>query len=380
MDVFLNFEHNPLQFSRPASLISCYESAYLVKAFAEIEKALENGFYVAGFLSYEAGYCFEERLEKKNRYDFPLLMMGVYQQPVSRRPSLGKSGGFKVDDFRLNVTRETYGSHIDIIRGHIERGDVYQITYCVKFHFNFSGDHLALYGELLRRQPVPYPAYIKADKFTIISLSPERFIKKKSDYMLTEPMKGTWPRGSNLVSDLAGRFCFWKDVKNRAENLMICDLLRNDAGRIGKSIRVPKLFTVAQYKTLYQMTSTVTAQVSSRIGIYKLFSALFPSGSVTGAPKIRAMEIIHGLEIEERKIYTGAIGYISPDRDLYFNIPIRTILVSGESAEMGVGGGIVWDSTAQGEWEEGLLKARFLTGLSEKQYSPSLSLPTRGRE
>jgi len=367
MNVFLDFEHNPLQFNHPAAVITCYEPSALSRAFAEIERALEKGLYSAGFLSYEAGYSFEESLRKKDRYEFPLLMMGIYERPVARRLRPEKPDNFSVADFCLNVSKNIYDSHIDIIRGHIARGDVYQITYCVKFHFKFRGDPLALYVKLLRRQAVPYPAYIQAGNFTIISLSPERFFKKVSSRVLTEPMKGTWPRGSDLFSDLAGRFRFWRDEKNRAENLMICDLLRNDLGRIGKNVRAPKLFTVAQYKTLYQMTSTVTGKILPDIPLEKIFGALFPSGSVTGAPKIRAMEIIRSLENEERRIYTGAIGYITPDRSMYFNIPIRTVLVSGESAEMGVGGGIVWDSTAQGEWDEGLLKARFLTELSSSE-------------
>jgi para-aminobenzoate synthetase/4-amino-4-deoxychorismate lyase len=154
------------------------------------------------------------------------------------------------------------------------------------------------------------------------------------------------------------------DRKNRAENVMIADLLRNDLGRVGMDIRAPKLFEVAKYATLCQMTSTVTCRVDKAIALYGLFASLFPSGSVTGAPKMRAMEVIRKLEKEERKIYTGAIGYITPDRDMFFNIPIRTLLISGGSGEMGIGGGIVWDSTPQGEWDEGMLKAKFLTGAS----------------
>ncbi len=364
MNVFFDFEHNPLQFSHPVSIIICDEPSGLPKAFEEIERVLAKKLYVAGFLSYEAGYCFEECLGKTKKYDFPLLMMGVYESPVACRLQPEKSGKFKVSEFCLNVSRNTYAEHIDIIRSAIAQGDVYQITYCVKFNFNFQGDPLALYSKLFRCQPVPYPAFIQADRFTIISLSPERFFKKNSGQILTEPMKGTWPRGGNIFTDLARRFRFWGDEKNRAENLMICDLLRNDVGRVARTIRVPKLFTVAQYKTLYQMTSTVTGKLSPDIPVYQLFAALFQSGSVTGAPKIRAMEIIRGLENEERKIYTGAIGYISPSKDMYFNIPIRTLLISGASGEMGVGGGIVWDSTAEGEWNEGLLKARFLTDIS----------------
>jgi para-aminobenzoate synthetase/4-amino-4-deoxychorismate lyase len=174
-------------------------------------------------------------------------------------------------------------------------------------------------------------------------------------------MKGTWPRGGNFFSDMFAGLRLHYDEKNRAENLMITDLLRNDLGRCGNKIHVPKLFEVARYNLLYQMTSTVTARVQSDIPLYTLFSSLFPSGSVTGTPKIRAMQIIRELETEERKIYTGAIGYILPNKNMFFNIPIRTLLLQEQKGEMGIGGGIVWDSTAQGEWDEGMLKGNFLT-------------------
>ena len=142
---------------------------------------------------------------------------------------------------------------------------------------------------------------------------------------------------------------------------MIADLLRNDLGRLGRGVAAPKLFEINGYKTLFQMTSTVTASLPKDILLETLFASLFPSGSVTGAPKIRAMEIIRGLEAEERRIYTGAIGYIAPNKDLFFNIPIRTLLIRKGQGEMGIGGGIVWDSSPLGEWNEGLLKARFVT-------------------
>jgi para-aminobenzoate synthetase/4-amino-4-deoxychorismate lyase len=217
---------------------------------------------------------------------------------------------------------------------------------------------------------VPYPAYIDTGLFQILSLSPEMFIKKIAASAVTKPMKGTWPRGSGPLADLINRLRFQYDGKNRAENVMIADLLRNDLGRVGVKIRAPRLFEVAKYRKLYQMTSTVTGKIKRDLSIYALFSSLFPSGSVSGAPKIRAMSIIRELELEERKIYTGAIGYITPAKDLFFNIPIRTILIDQGSAEMGIGGGIVWDSTAQGEWEEGLLKAKFLTDFATNVRVP----------
>jgi anthranilate/para-aminobenzoate synthase component I len=172
-------------------------------------------------------------------------------------------------------------------------------------------------------------------------------------------MKGSWPSG-RLIDDLFGGIRLKFDAKNRAENVMIADLLRNDLGRVATGIRAPRLFEVARYRTIFQMTSTVTGRVPVRIGMQELFRAIFPSGSVTGAPKIRAMQVIRALERSPRRIYTGAIGWITPRREMFFNVPIRTLLIRGRDGEMGVGGGIVWDSTAPGEWAEGQWKSRFL--------------------
>jgi len=365
MRVLIQFEKNPLLFQDPKFIISCTEPASFTACFEEIERALRAGYYLAGFLSYEAGYCFEERLQENKTYDFPLLYMGVYKAPLSNQAgSKRHSWQNRLKDLRLNISQDNYSLDIQTIRDYIEKGDVYQVTYCIKLRFTFQGDPFSLYTTLLGEQPVPYPAYIETDQFHILSLSPEMFIKKVSGRLVTKPMKGTWPRGGHMISDFAARLRFQYDGKNRAENVMIADLLRNDLGRVGINIQAPKLFEVAKYRTLYQMTSTVTGRVDKNIPLYQLLASLFPSGSVTGAPKIRAMQIIGELEDEERRIYTGAIGYIAPNKDLFFNIPIRTLLIRQDCAEMGIGGGIVWDSTPKGEWDEGLLKAKFLTDLS----------------
>lgn len=361
MKTLFGFEKQQVYFKDPLRVISTSDSLSVSKCFEDIEAALNNGFYVAGFLSYEAGYCFEEKLLDKKSYDFPLIYMGVYEKPVyGSRPVPIKYCKDELKDIRVNISKERYFSDISSIRDYISAGDVYQITYCIKLLFNFGGDAFSLYQALLREQPVPYPAYIETEEFKILSLSPEMFVKKISDFAKTKPMKGTWPRGNNFIHDRIQGMRLKYDSKNRAENVMIADLLRNDLGRIGSRIQAPSLFDVARYTTLHQMTSTVTGRLDKNISIYKLFASLFPSGSVTGAPKIRAMQIIRDLEKEERKIYTGAIGYITPDKDLFFNIPIRTLLIRNGVGEMGIGGGIVWDSTAQGEWEEGLLKAKFV--------------------
>ncbi len=290
---------------------------------------------------------------------------------LSRNDRHRTAGGRNLEGLSINISKKDYSRNIDIIRSHIENGDVYQITYCLKMKFGYRGDALALYNDLLKAQAVPYSAYIESGDFKILSLSPERFIKKDRGHVITEPMKGTWWRGGNFASDIIEKRRFYHDKKNRAENVMIADLLRNDLGRIGSNIRAPHLFKVTGYRTLYQMTSVVTGNVPVDIRLIDIFRSLFPSGSVTGAPKIRAMEIIREIEKEERAIYTGAIGYITPARDMYFNIPIRTILLKRDErretrddiwkGEMGIGGGIIWDSTAEGEWNEGLLKAKFLT-------------------
>jgi len=366
MIVSIQFRNKPLFFQDPVSLIATYHPAGLKGCFAQMERALKSNYYLAGFLSYEAGYAFEKCFAPR-KHDFPLCYMGVYKTCEHALPWPRTClAGSCLKNLRLNISQEKYFSHIGLIRDHIARGDVYQVTYCIKLLFDFAGSPWGLYNSLLNAQPVPYPAYIETADFHILSLSPEKFLKKDSCRIVTKPMKGTWPRGDTFVDDIIQRLKFCRDKKNRAENVMIADLLRNDLGRVGFNVQAPRLFEVTGYRTLFQMTSTVSASLPEEIPLEKLFGALFPSGSVTGAPKIRAMQVIKNLEQEDRRIYTGAIGYITPERKMFFNIPIRTLLVRACRGEMGIGGGIVWDSTAQGEWEEGLLKARFVTELAQK--------------
>lgn len=366
MNILFEFQKKPLVFNNPAKIISCFEPDRLEAAFAEMEEALKQGYYLAGFIAYEAGYAFEEKLLAKTHRDFPLLHIGCYSAPLVRREYFGNKGEYStISNLRKNITKANYSANIQKIRHFIEIGDVYQITYCIKMLFDFDGSPYNLYRRLLESQAVPYPAYIETKKFHIISLSPEMFLFKKGNFLATKPMKGTWPRHENFFLDIFSPLCLKYDRKNRAENVMIADLLRNDLGRIGKKIRAPKLFEVAKYRTLAQMTSTVTAWVNKDLPLYDLFKAVFPSGSVTGAPRIRAMQIIRDIENEERKIYTGAIGYITPQKDIFFNIPIRTVLLENGRGEMGIGGGIVWDSTSEGEWQEGDWKAKFLVELSQ---------------
>lgn len=361
MKVLTEFERRPLYFDNPKEIISCTTIANVAQCFSLMEQAVKGGYYLAGFLSYEAGYAFENKLSNDRKFDFPLLHFGVFDPPETKSPDLETATFSRRFPCNINISKSQYFQNIEKIKKYISYGDVYQITYCIKFLFDYLGNPYGLYQRLYKDQWVPYPAFIETDDFNILSLSPELFMKKRGNHITTKPMKGTWHRGKNFWQDLfAGRELKY-DEKNRAENVMIADLLRNDLGRIGTTIKAPTLFEVAKYKTLFQMTSTVTANIDKDISLFKLFKALHPSGSVTGAPKIRAMEIIKELEPEGRRIYTGAIGYITPKKDLFFNVPIRTLLLKDRHGEMGVGGGIVWDSTSQGEFDECILKASFLS-------------------
>ena len=364
MKIVCAFEKPALYFDNPVSVIVCSAFKDVPLSFEKIEDALAQNLYVAGFFSYELGYSFEEKFSAYPLNGFPLIYAGCYKKPQQCKDQfVVDNHSNEVKNLRFNISKEKYFNHIDIIRSYLQSGDIYQLTYCLKILFDFNGNAFDLYKKLFGVQPVPYACFVETDQYSIASLSPELFLYKQGKFILSKPMKGTWQRGRNIFSDIFARRKFYYDEKNRAENVMITDLLRNDLGRIGRNIRVPRLYEITPYKTLFQMTSTVTADIAPDISIYNLFKGLFPSGSVTGAPKIRAMEIIHELERGPRNIYTGAIGYIAPSKDLFMNIPIRTVLINRENGkgEMGIGGGIVWDSTAEGEWEEGILKARFFT-------------------
>jgi para-aminobenzoate synthetase / 4-amino-4-deoxychorismate lyase len=362
MRILIEFEQKPLLFQNPQRMIVCQTPQDMERCFQEVEDTLSKGYYLAGFLSYEAGYGFEPSLMPFARGYFPLLCFGVYDTPL-RKHIVDQRGAFAVSDMTTNVSKEDYIKAIDAVREAISLGDVYQITYCIKKLFSFKGDAYALYRALLSSQPVPYPAFVEYGPYQILSLSPEMFFWKKGAKIITKPMKGSWPSHGRVMDKLFGGLFLKHDQKNRAENVMIADLLRNDLGRIATHIRAPRLFEVARYKTIFQMTSSVSGQIDDSVNVARLFKAIFPSGSVTGAPKMRAMQIIRALEKEERRIYTGAIGYITPGREMFFNVPIRTLLLEDGRGEMGVGGGIVWDSTPDGEWDESTWKSRFLEAL-----------------
>ncbi|MCL6589970.1 MAG: aminodeoxychorismate synthase component I [Firmicutes bacterium] len=364
-------------FADPLDVLQINHSSEFPGLFERIEAYVSQQNYVAGYFTYECGYHFENITGIKSS-PRPLAWFGVYSKPAVFNHYAGEWGqgppdpglrgfgeipteGFHIDNPVLTLSSPVYCQKIGRIKEYIAAGDVYQINFTGKYRFGFKGSPAALYHFLRAQQPVSYAAYLRTEGLTVLSFSPELFFRRDGSKVMTKPMKGTAARGRTVEEDFRLAEQLRLSPKNRAENLMIVDLLRNDLGRIGVfgSVRVPEIFTIEKYQTLFQMTSTITARLPADIPYYEIFRSLFPCGSVTGAPKIRAMEIIAELEPEPRGIYTGAIGYFGPDGQAVFNVPIRTLALTGDQGEMGVGSGVVFDSDPEAEYQECKLKADF---------------------
>ena len=370
-------------FVHPIRVLSVEALDDVPRLFEQIEDCLRDGLFVAGFMSYECGYHFEPRAAARPpmRAGLPHAWFGVYERPSvfdhlsgtftpelpeewrEQVSSAAPAAGAAVCGYRLEIGRDEYSARVEAIRDYIAAGDTYQVNFTTRALFESSGAPAALYSALRSRQKVPYAALIHAEERHILSFSPELFFRIQDGRITTRPMKGTAPRGRTLAEDAQIRSRLRNDPKNRSENVMIVDLLRNDVGKIAQigSVRADELFVVEKYETLFQMTSTVSGALRPAAALYDVFQAIFPSGSVTGAPKCRTMQIIQELELAPRGVYTGAIGYFSPSGDAVFSVPIRTMVLEGGRGEMGVGSGIVADSVALEEYEECLLKVLFFT-------------------
>jgi para-aminobenzoate synthetase/4-amino-4-deoxychorismate lyase len=351
-----------LHFSEPHRIITAEKLEDVLPALLEIEQLIKvNSWYAAGFLSYEAASTFEPALQTKPEIGFPYLWFGLYSEP--RAIALPKPVGPKDTlTWEPSVDPETYNAAIAQIKNHIGEGRTYQVNYTVRLQTDFTGNAWDFFLQLAQNQN-NHAAYLDTGRYIICSASPELFFQLDGDTITCRPMKGTVKRGRTTSEDSAQSEWLKHSAKNRAENVMIVDMVRNDLGRIAEigSVCVPELFGTERYPTLWQMTSTVTAKTNATLT--EIFSALFPCASITGAPKVSTMRIIKELEATPRRVYTGSIGHISPQRKAKFNVAIRTALIDRETrqAEYGVGGGIVWDSTSTDEYAEALLKARVLT-------------------
>ncbi len=359
-------------FADPMSVIVAWEPADVDLALLAMQEARAAGHWLAGFTSYELGYHLEPKLSAlmPDGRRTPLLCFGVFARPnPSEARSLIHQGRLAEASATLAPpvpvwTQADYARAFATVHDYIAAGDIYQTNLTFPMTSRYTGSPLGLYSALRRRQPVKHGALVNLGLGPIIlSRSPELFFKVDAQGMIeTRPMKGTVPRGDNPQHDAELINFLRNDAKNRAENLMIVDLLRNDISRISElgTVVVPELYSVETYATVHQMTSRVQAQMIPETTIPEIFAALFPCGSVTGAPKVRAMEVIRELEPAPRDIYCGSIGWLAPSGAASFNVAIRTLsLYDAGQVILNVGGGIVYDSTAGSEYEEALWKARY---------------------
>jgi para-aminobenzoate synthetase / 4-amino-4-deoxychorismate lyase len=351
-----------LHFANPYRVIVAETVEDVVPALQEVEKLTQtNGWYASGFLSYESASAFDSAFQTRPKGEFPYLWFGLYPKP--RSVALPKPDEAKeVLDWHPTICPDTYNTAIAKIKDHIAQGRTYQVNYTMRLEADFAGNAWGFFLHLAQNQN-RCAAYINMGRYVICSASPELFFQLDGDTITCRPMKGTAARERTTVEDQERSHWLRHSLKNLAENVMIVDMIRNDLGKIAKvgSIAVPHLFETERYPTLWQMTSTVTAKTEASLS--EIFAALFPCSSITGAPKVSTMRIIAELESTARRIYTGTIGYITPNRKAKFNVAIRTALIDSarDKIEYGVGGGIVWDSDSPDEYSEALLKARVLT-------------------
>jgi para-aminobenzoate synthetase/4-amino-4-deoxychorismate lyase len=359
----------------PRDQIVATEIGEVVDAVRAASEAAAQGNWVAGYVAYEAAPAFDDALVVRSGYHGPLAWFGVFGEASDvEEPMLdpNAAGGYSVSRWVPSINLTSYTLSFDAIRQHIERGDTYQVNRTFPLHAAVSGNANLMYAQLVAAQRPRYAAHIWHDETHILSVSPERFFGVKDGRITTRPMKGTARRGRWLEEDEDMRQGLVDSEKDRAENLMIVDLIRNDLGRIAKfgTVDVEELFTIERYRTVWQMTSQISAELEEGVGLVEAFQALFPCGSITGAPKARSMEIIADQESESRGVYCGAIGFVPPGDGLdraSFNVAIRTATVdAGEGlGTYGVGGAITWSSDPVSEYEEALTKALLLTDRSE---------------
>ncbi len=345
----------------------------VLPALEQVEKATQDGLHAAGFVCYEAAPAFDEAMAVQAPVEeLPLVWFALYRERKSIEPT-SASTDLETRRWNPSVTPEAYKARVDRIQDYIRAGDTYQVNYTYRLWSETAIDSLALYQQLSSAQRADYAAYIDTGRFQIVSASPELFFQVRDDWIATRPMKGTRPRGPSTEEDdrLATELAC--SEKDRAENLMIVDLLRNDLGRVCRpgSIRVGDLWAVERFETVLQLTSEIEGRLRPNVGFTEIMKALFPCGSVTGAPKVRTMEIIRDLECSPRGVYTGAIGTVAPGGEATFSVGIRTVCVDSDKrvGEYGVGGGITHDSSSDREYTESVIKATVL-----RTHRPEFSL------
>ncbi|RYE02250.1 MAG: aminodeoxychorismate synthase component I [Sphingomonadales bacterium] len=369
----------------PVGIVRAEAPGQVEAAWDELRAARRRGLHAAGFLTYDAGKGLEPRAEAQAGAG-PCLWFGLFERHESVDPAdlLPDPAGAWAGAPRPNITRARYEAQFNRVAGLIEAGDIYQANLTFRAQVPFAGSPQALYALLRGRSAAGYGALIATGEHWLLSLSPELFFALEDGRLTARPMKGTAVRDKDAERDRIAAEALAADPKQRAENLMIVDLMRNDLSRVAQagSIAVPQLFEVEHYPTVHQMVSTVTGTLESGLDALDALAALFPCGSITGAPKLRAMEVIAEVEEDARQVYTGSIGHLDANGDAMFNVAIRTLAVADGAAMLGLGSGVVADSSAAEEWDECLAKGAFVTAgetpfdlIETMRFDPDTGMP-----
>lgn len=376
----------PATFTNPVEVIVATRTSDVRDAMRAVEEGLRRGCHAAGFVSYEAAPGFDDALITHESGRMPLVWFGLFEHrevetpwPDESNPTRPAGGRTVASVWRPDVTAQDYRRAVDAVRDAILDGESYQANYTFRLRsWVDCAMTEAIYQYLVQEQRAPYSAFLDIGDWQVISASPELFFRIDSGVVTTRPMKGTAARGSSPADDAAQAEWLRSSEKNRAENVMIVDLARNDVGRIAEvgSVRVSSLFDVERYPSLWQMVSTVEGRVRSNASLTDVFTAMFPAGSITGAPKAASMRLIASLEASPRGVYCGAIGFASPNGPAVFSVGIRTMTIDTTCgrAEYGAGGGITWDSTADDEHDEAMAKAATLSALPAFELLETLRL------
>lgn len=352
-------------FHQPSQVLVAQQPNEVKAILSAVEAAARAGQWCVGYVAYEAAHAFDTALQTQPPNNLPLAWFAVFDQAEACPEAA--SAVYQTTPWQDQTSSAQFAAHFAQIKNAIAQGDAYQINYTTRLHSSFSGDPLAYFQALQRGQPNGYSLFIDTPDWQICSVSPELFFDWDGHTLTTQPMKGTAARGRDSASDEHLANTLRQSSKEQAENLMIVDLLRNDLGRVAQTgtVQVPALFELQALPTVWQMTSTITAQTRPQTQLVDIFTALFPCGSVTGAPKVKAMQIIHALEPTPRGVYCGALGIVRPhsngkDIQATFNVGIRTVVLQNGQAECGIGSGITWDADCQAERNEFATKQRFL--------------------
>lgn len=353
-----------LRFDDPVDIVTAENISEVGECLRRIEERTQCGYvYAAGFLAYEAAAGLDSSLHVSRYGPVPLLWFGLYEG-FERCESIGieeASADMNIE-WRSSISEDRFKRAIKHIRSYISAGETYQVNFSYRLRAKLNVEASSLFHSMVQAQQASFCAFIETDEWAVCSASPELFFSLNGERIVSRPMKGTASRGLTNAEDRSRGAWLQGSGKNRAENIMITDMVRSDLGRIARtgSIRTEELCSIEKYPTLWQMTSSVAAETDATLP--ELFESLFPPASITGAPKCRTMEIIAELEDSPRGIYTGSIGFVEPNRRAQFNVAIRTAWIDKlkGQAEYGVGGGIVWDSRDRSEREETLVKSRIL--------------------